>query len=693
MDMRRALMTALIFTVVFFGFQYFSNIWAPKKPDVAAATQAASFAPAPTQPAAMEDGATTTPVVLGDAGKGSKDKLSITVDPVTAGIDRVQLNVNNYSETVKGVEPLTLLAAETGLPKPYATLGVHLTVGNSAEELPLGVAAVPAATTQPAQSAARAQIIHDSNSTALYDRQYVWKVVKATHTEADLLLVIDDAHDKPLAEVTKIFRIDPTTYDVVVSHEVKNLSGLPLHIAFDEMAATDLPRQSGQSPLDDRYYHAAGLSTTTNVIDSKSFNMAHAEGQKLTTTSKDIGQFDDYGPGKNPYVWVASCNRFFVAITRPSPSDPAAIYKLVDGRPIPMPRHVADATVDVLRKDTDPSLSVFGVRLTGASVAVGAGTTVDLPLTLFLGPKDRYLLAGKEGSAFGTDAYFYDIFQYSSVIQFSRGGCFLYTFCTFDFLARDILWLLDFLARTIAFHNYGIAIMIMVVLIRAALHPLTRHSQINMATMGQKMNKIKPLIDASKKRYASDKKKQQEEQMRIYRENNVNPAGGILGCLPMLIQMPIWIAMYSGLWADIDLRHASFIPGWINDLSQPDSVMSFKPVTIPLLSSLMGPIGSLNLLPILLAVVFFFQMKVQMALQPKATDPQQAQMQNMSKYMFFIVPLFLYTAPAGLNLYYFASTMAGLVDTYIVRKTLKKRGILPANAPTLPTHEEDDEEK
>ena len=214
-----------------------------------------------------------------------------------------------------------------------------------------------------------------------------------------------------------------------------------------------------------------------------------------------------------------------------------------------------------------------------------------------------------------------------------------------------------------------------------------------MATMGKKMNTIKPLIEASKKKYSGDKKKQQEEQMRIYKENDVNPAGGILGCLPMLLQMPIWIEMYSGLWADIDLRHASFIPGWINDLSQPDAVVHFVPFSIPLLSSILGPISALNLLPLLLAVVFFFQMKVQMASQPKPADEQQAQMQNMSKYMFFIVPLFLYTAPSGLNLYYFASTMAGLVDTYIVRKTLKKRGILPSNAPTLPTHEEDDEEK
>jgi YidC/Oxa1 family membrane protein insertase len=155
--------------------------------------------------------------------------------------------------------------------------------------------------------------------------------------------------------------------------------------------------------------------------------------------------------------------------------------------------------------------------------------------------------------------------------------------------------------------------------------------------------------------------------------------------------MPIWAALYSGLRTDIDLRHASFIPGWINDLSYPDTIF---PATLnalghPLFSiPLVGDIYGLNLLPLLLAGVFFFQMKVNTATQPKPADEQQAQMQKMSSYMIFLFPLFLYNAPSGLNLYIFASTMGGLFDTWLVRKTLKKRGILPATAGNLPTHEQ-----
>ncbi len=589
MDIRRALTTGAIFLVIFLVVQYLTSMWTAKPAGAgAAAAPPVAYAVALTQPAAAEDGAIANPFRIGDPAKASKDKLALTINPITAGIDLIELNVNDYAETVKGMLPLKLLEATPGLPKPYATLGIHLTVGNSTEELPLGLAPIPPLNPDPSKNADRIQKIHDGNNTAIYDTQYVWKLTKKTTTEADLLLTIDDLTGKPIAEITKIFRIDPASYNVLISHEIKNLSPLPIRVAIDQMAGTDLPRQA-LSNQDDRFFHAAALSTTTKLIDPDRANIIHTDVQKLTDASKVIGQLDDYSPGNDPYVWVAASNRFFVAITPPLPQFPGAVFALSDGRKIPKSEHVAQADVEILRRADTALDSLLGIRLTGNPVTVAANSSTSLALTNYFGPKKRDLLAGKAGAPVGSPEYDYEIFQYAKIIQFSRGGC--YKFCTFDILATTILWLLDVLANSVAFHNYGIAIMILVILIRAVLHPLTRASQINMATMGKKMNTIKPLLEASKKRYADDKKKAQEDQMRIYRENNVNPAGGILGCLPMLIQMPIWIAMYSGLYADIDLRHAAFIPGWINDLSSPDKFITFPPFNIPLLSSLMGPIA------------------------------------------------------------------------------------------------------
>jgi membrane protein insertase Oxa1/YidC/SpoIIIJ len=107
-------------------------------------------------------------------------------------------------------------------------------------------------------------------------------------------------------------------------------------------------------------------------------------------------------------------------------------------------------------------------------------------------------------------------------------------------------------------------------------------------------------------------------------------------------------------------------------------------MTLPIINF---PIYGFNPLPILLAVVLFINMKVTMASQPKPADEQQAQMQKWSQYSIFMLPFFLYNAPSGSNLYFFASTMGGLVDTYFIRKSLKKRGILPPSAKDLPVEE------
>jgi YidC/Oxa1 family membrane protein insertase len=335
------------------------------------------------------------------------------------------------------------------------------------------------------------------------------------------------------------------------------------------------------------------------------------------------------------------------------------------------------------------------VRLTGRALDLAPKAKIDLPLAVYLGPKQREVLQGNLAAGTDTPEHRnqtdHALYQYSKLLQFNT--CFLYRPCYIEDIAFLILRGLDFLKRTIAFGNYGVAIMILVIVVRAILHPLTRTSQISMAKMSKQMRDVAPKLEAMKKKYPDNKRKQNEEMMRIYRENNINPAGGIMGCIPMLIQMPIWVALYAGLRADIDLRHMPFIPGWINDLASPDAVWPHAAQLLghPLFSiPLLGEIYGLNLLPILLIGVFYFQMKVSTASQPKPADDQQAQMQKMSQYMIFIFPLFLYNAPSGLNLYIFASTMGGLLDTYIVRKSLKKQGLLAPTAPLLPTHEGDD---
>jgi YidC/Oxa1 family membrane protein insertase len=651
MDTRRLLSTIVIFVLIYLLITPLISRWnGGGKPTTVpgpaypyATTQAAATAPAP-EPATIK---------LGDA-TGATDKLSVTVDALTAGIDLVQLNMHDYAETVKKDAPLTFLKALDGAPKPFATLKVHIAVGNAG-----------------------------STEYDLYAKRAIWRILPQTSPyQAQLQVTLTTADGKPLADIFKTYKIDPASYEISVSHTVTSHSDQPLTVSIDQLGPTDLPRDNLQG--DDRAYDTMGLDTAQKLV--KSFGTYyHSALPGLTSGTQDLGSFT----GKSPLLWTSAANRFFVAITRPLPAGPLQ-YELYDKRRIDITNHVGEANIDALLLDpADPRNAekyLAVTRLTGAAVTVAPGASTELPISVYLGPKQRLLLQGNASAAPGTPDYNHEIYGYREVIHFSTGGpC---GYCTFEWLGYFILRFLDILHSSIAFHNYGVAIIILVLIVRAILHPLTRASQINMAVMGKKMKAIQPLLEASKKKYAKDSKKQQEEQLRIYRENNVNPAGPLLGCLPMLLQTPIWIALYAGLRVDIDLRHAVFIPGWINDLSNPDTIL---PNPVPALGHplfhlpVLGDIYGLNLLPILLVFVYYFNMKVSTATQPAPADDQQAQMQKISKYMIFLFPIFLYNAPSGLNLYIFASTIGGLIDTWFIRKTLKARGILPASAPDTAT--------
>ncbi len=691
MDIKRLLSSVLIAAALMLLFMWIGPKFFGGGGGAATGGIYGPYASLSTAPLAMEAGATPQSVTIGNAGRDSKDKLEVTITNQTAGIERVRLNVNDYAQTPAKKDPLVLLDAGSSPVKPFSTLGVHITTGNSTRELAYGVIRASGAnnlvTTRTATTQDSDSEISKANETNLLDSKYVWRIEQSA-PDVVLVATFNDAN-KPIAEIRKRFHVDLSSYEVTISHEIKNLSDGPIHVRIDQTAANDLSRDDPRS--EDRYFHAAGLESGKKAITPDKYNLPQVQLTKLAGGTQSVGQFNDYA--KDPYLWIASANRFFAVVTRPiSTQAKPPKFVLSSGAEIPQADHVASANVDVVIYSSKPSDCAGIIRLTGATIDVAPGATIAAPLSVYMGPKKREILDGVSPLSQGKQ---FDTYQYISLIPLNQ-GCFLYTFCATDYIIRPILWLLDLLHRYVTFGNWGVAIMVLVIVVRAALHPLTRASQINMARMGKKMRDLQPKLEAIKKKWADNKQKQSEETMKAYRENNVNPAGGLMGCLPMLIQMPIWAALYTGLSTDIDLRHAPFIPGWINDLSNPDTVLpTSTPVlghplfTLPIFGM---EIYGLNLLPLLLAAVFFIQMKVSLASQPKPADEQQAQMQKISMYSIFLFPFFLYNAPSGLNLYIFASTMGGLLDTYLVRKHLKKEGILPATAENLPTHEKKPDE-
>jgi YidC/Oxa1 family membrane protein insertase len=180
-----------------------------------------------------------------------------------------------------------------------------------------------------------------------------------------------------------------------------------------------------------------------------------------------------------------------------------------------------------------------------------------------------------------------------------------------------MIWLHGFIP------NYGVVIIIISVLAKILFYPLTRSSVRSMKAM----QKLAPRMQEIKEKHKGDPQRMQAETMALYKEHKVNPLGG---CLPILVQMPVFIALYSVLANSITLRQASFV-GWINDLSVPDTI------------AVIAGFG-IHVLPVLM----FLTTLLQQRLTP-VTDPRQ----KMIGYMMPVVMLFIfYSFPAGLNLYW-----------------------------------------
>ena len=207
------------------------------------------------------------------------------------------------------------------------------------------------------------------------------------------------------------------------------------------------------------------------------------------------------------------------------------------------------------------------------------------------------------------------------------------------FVTKPMFWSIDYVYRYVG--NFGIAILIVTVIIKFFFFPLANKSYASMA----KMKAVQPEMMAIRERFADDKMKQQQAMMELYKKERINP---IAGCLPIIIQIPVFFALYKVLFVTIEMRHAPFF-GWIKDLSAPDPLTVFNlfglipwdPTIIPLI----GPFLHLGPWPLIMGVTMWLQMK----LNPPPPDPTQAMIFN---YMPIIFTFMLASFPAGLVIYW-----------------------------------------
>jgi YidC/Oxa1 family membrane protein insertase len=226
----------------------------------------------------------------------------------------------------------------------------------------------------------------------------------------------------------------------------------------------------------------------------------------------------------------------------------------------------------------------------------------------------------------------------------------------FYFITKPLFLLIDAIYHLVG--NFGVAILIVTVMVKLAFFPLANRSYNSMA----KMKKIQPQIAALKDLYPDDKVKQQQEQMALFKREGVNP---VAGCLPMVIQIPVFFALYKVIFITIEMRHAPFF-GWIRDLSAPDptniftlfGLIPWNPTALPVF----GHFLALGIWPLVMGVSMFFQMKM----NPEPADPVQKQ---MFSWMPVIFTFMLGTFPAGLVIYWtWNNTLTVLQQYYIMSK-------------------------
>jgi YidC/Oxa1 family membrane protein insertase len=219
----------------------------------------------------------------------------------------------------------------------------------------------------------------------------------------------------------------------------------------------------------------------------------------------------------------------------------------------------------------------------------------------------------------------------------------------FDFLARPALYFLHFLHTFTG--NYGVAIIIITILQKIGFYPLAQKSHKSMHAM----QALQPKIQAIKERYKNNPQKVNQETMELYKRHGVNPLGG---CLPMLLQIPIFIALYNALYYSVELWRAPFTL-WIDDLSVADTLF-VVPFPIPYIGEAFAVRG----LPVIMGISMFIQQKM----SPMGGDPRQAQM------MLYLMPVMFtfifWGMPSGLVLYWLVNNVLHIGHQYQMNRGL-----------------------
>ncbi|MEM6712817.1 MAG: membrane protein insertase YidC [Pseudomonadota bacterium] len=289
------------------------------------------------------------------------------------------------------------------------------------------------------------------------------------------------------------------------------------------------------------------------------------------------------------------------------------------------------------RIDQIPTGESFISAYLGGGFEIAPGGSISVENRLFAGAKEVAIVDGYE-AALGID-------RFELMIDWGW----------FYFLTKPVFFAIKWLFGI--FGNFGVAILLITVGIKLVFLPLANKSYASMS----KMKKVQPQLKEIQERYKEDKPELQKQMMALYQKEKINP---VAGCWPVLIQIPVFFALYKVLFVTIEMRHAPFF-GWIQDLSAPDPTSIFNLFGIlpydPTLVPLIGPLLGLGIWPLLMGITMFVQMK----LNPQPTDPTQAM---IFTWMPVVFTFMLATFPAGLVIYWTWNNFLSIIQQAAIMK-------------------------
>ncbi len=339
--------------------------------------------------------------------------------------------------------------------------------------------------------------------------------------------------------------------------------------------------------------------------------------------------------------WVSNSNGFLGLIVEPL-SDIGSGFKadIIPGNVVPTKLSLIDSQHNLYPADKYPGYEFL--------MPIKPISSAPLKFRIFAGPYQDTLLKTLDSTISQTEKNP----NFSSAMSFQGW----FTFISEPF-GKFLFLLMKFFYQIT--HSWGFSIILLTIALRAMLYPLTGWS----IKSTLKMQQIAPQISAIQEKYKKDPKKAQLAIVELYREKKVNP---LSGCLPVLIQLPFLIGMFDLLKSVFELRGASFIPGWINNLTAPDVAFSWN---YPII--FFGT--SLHLLPILLGGIMYLQqlMSSQSPKDPKLMTDAQKQQKLMGNIMVVVFTVMFYHFPSGLNIYWLSSTALGILQQWFTNKQSK----------------------